>query len=37
MAGGRIITVKAGALVRRVPVTVFPGPVFVLDADMRGL
>jgi len=28
---------KAGAVGHRVPVTVFPGPVFVLDADVRGL
>lgn len=28
---------KAGIVGHRVPVTVFPGPAFVLDADVRGL
>jgi hypothetical protein len=29
--------VKAGAVGHRVPVTILPGPVFLLDADVRGL
>ena len=32
-----LMPAKAGAVGHRVPVTVFPGPVFVLDADVRGL
>lgn len=37
LAGGRIRTIKAGAIGHRVPVTVFPGPAFVLDKNVINL